>query len=1414
MTYSFGSPLLDKGSKQALQLSDLEPLSDRDHASHVTHLLAVEWEREIQNASVQKPQLWRAMYRSQRSQFWTAAWYCFLESLSRILAPVMLKLFLDWLQTDNPDQVFGISVALIIGVLSFLQAHIHHKLYYFGMRGGWNLRLGTIGLIHKKVLRLAPNNATQGEVINLASNDVQRHDNFMPFLHFLWSAPMDLLAVFIIMWSMVGSAALAGIGSQLLVIPLQVYFGKQFAKRRRATASFTGERVRRTAELLAGIVSVKACTWEAPFRRVLAKVRDQERQSILRSQAMKAFNLALYFSGVAVSSLVTFTVYWAQGHVLRIPTVFSVLSLLHVVRFSMGRSFPLAVENAPEWWVSMQRIQQFLLLPDIGPECIDSGAVDGVLRQERAQEYASALKKGGKSLPALPLQSIEAQLSGTTQSATAASSGSDKLSAVSSSPVLDLQNCSFAWQDAHDAKANNASAAADPNAAVSLEKKLAGVESDTGVDTGGNTVILQGISLTLHPGELLMVVGAVGSGKSSLLCALLGELKLQSGSVVNACRPGIGGATSAIGGSTIGYASQRPWIVKGSLRDNILFGTPLEQVRYDQCLRCCALDKDLSALSDGDLTQIGERGINLSGGQKARVALARAVYADASLYLLDDPLSAVDPRVSRQLFRECILGTLLGRDGGAGDAQQAGQAELGGESNVPSKTKKAVVLVTHQLQYLPHADKVLVLTSEGAVEGYGTPAELASILPSVVVGGAAGSAMEGGDGDAVIVAQAAVGGGDKPGRGSEASGGEGAPLEASAKKGAVVQLVENEDRKIGVVDASTYMDYMRHGGLSVCMLLLFQFVLAQLCLMGSDWWLLHWTSQSPTDQRNAELPAVFGALSGACVLLGFSRAYLFFRASLRASSRMHDSMFQGVLGAPFSFFSANPTGRILNKFSSDQGQVDEILPITFYDFVQAFFLCLGAVVLACAAVPWLAIALLPGVVVFLRIRGRFLASSRELKRLDAISRSPVYAELGTAIGGLMTLRAFGAGERTHISFLRRLEDNGRTWYWFLIISRWMGFWLDCICAALVLLLVLAGAALHIFEVGPDSGLLGFAIVHAMSLSGIFQWCIRQSAAVETYMTSVERLLYYSKLESEVDAKVREVATAPAELATSDGGDSPIGDDWPQAGAIECKDLCIRYRHDLPLVLKGVSVSIPAGSKVGLVGRTGSGKSTLGLALLRLNERVAAAGGSSGGVLAIDGVDISSPRVPLALLRSRVCLIPQEPTLFSGSLRLNLDPFSRYGDEQLLSALEAVQLRKATAVETGHPSMVGGGGLSLELVLSEGGENLSIGQRQLLSLARAILQASKVVIMDEATANVDFETDNLIQHTIREAACFKSATRLIIAHRITTVMDSDIVLVMAQGKVAECGAPSVLLERDGGVFREMVGAADASKGGRV
>jgi ABC-type multidrug transport system fused ATPase/permease subunit len=744
--------------------------------------------------------------------------------------------------------------------------------------------------------------------------------------------------------------------------------------------------------------------------------------------------------------------------------------------------------------------------------------------------------------------------------------------------------------------------------------------------------------------------------------------------------------------------------------------------------------------------------------------------------------------------------------------------------------KKAVVLVTHQLQYLPHADRVLVLAGDGTVAGYGTPGELVDILPMSTPGdedyaaaGSGGSSgaggADGGGGAEVASSSIGVAGGDsgdgqacavERGRGgAEAQDG---VVKTGTQKEEAVQLVESEDRKIGVVDGSTYLAYMRHGGLGVCMVLLFQFVLAQACLMGSDWWLLHWTRKTPADQRDSHLPAVFGALSGACVLLGFSRAYLFFRASLRASSRMHDNMFKGVLGAPFSFFSANPTGRILNKFSSDQGQVDEVLPITFYDFVQAFFLCLGAAVLACAAVPWLALPLIPGAFVFLRIRQRFLHSSRELKRLDAISRSPVYVEMGTAIGGIVTLRAFGAEERTHLSFLRRVEDNGRAWYWFLVISRWMGFWLDCICAALVLLLVLAGALLHSSGIGgADTGLLGFAIVHAMSLSGVFQWCIRQSAAVETYMTSVERLLYYAKLESEVGTKAKELLEAPAEL---EDGVGLVSEDWPPLGAIECKDLHIRYRHDLPLVLKGVSVSIPAGSKVGLVGRTGSGKSTLGLALLRLNERVAGPDGGSGGVLAIDGVDISSPRVPLTLLRSRVCLIPQEPTLFSGSLRLNLDPFGRWDDGQLLAALEAVQLRRAVGVAVVGSTAVkkdehvlssdsDDEGLSLELLLSEGGDNLSIGQRQLLSLARAILQASKVVIMDEATANVDFKTDHLIQRTIREAPSFKSTTRLIIAHRITTVMDSDMVLVMAKGRVAECDAPSVLLERDGGVFREMV-----------
>ncbi len=868
---------------------------------------------------------------------------------------------------------------------------------------------------------------------------------------------------------------------------------------------------------------------------------------------------------------------------------------------------------------------------------------------------------------------------------------------------------------------------------------------------------LRGLSLDVKPGELLVVAGPVGAGKSTLLDAILGEVACVRGPGVR-LRPQ----------TRLGYCSQQAWIQSGTVRDNIVFGggtKPFDEARYARALEACALDHDLRHLEDGDMTEIGELGVNLSGGQRARVALARAVYADSELYLLDDVLSAVDARVSKHLFHACIRGALK---------------------------DKAVVLVTHQIQYLPYASKVCLLDKSGGMVTACAPWELLQMsvpdwkgfVKEKAVAEEAEQEEEEEEEELDSTKQ-----GDTVDDSS--SGGSDKVLERTpilplptlvrgAGKGGntTTVYVAAEDRVEGGVHGATYLSYLRSGGLPTGVGIILLLLVSQAILALADFWLKIWASSSNQDKGGDYYPRVYAIIMCVCVVLGLLRAHLFFRFALRASSHLHDKALEAVLAAPLTFFHSNPRGRILNKFSKDLDAADDLLPYAMFDFLQSAGLCLAAVVVGCIAVPWLLLIVAPLLVFFRTYRREFVASAREVKRLDGISRSPMYAMVSTSLQGGKIIRAFRAEDAMQQRFLRKLDENGKCAYLFIVLSRYLGYRLDMLCACFLTMLCVLAAVLHR---SLDPGLLGLSLTYALMLSGTFQWAIRQSAQTETLLTSVERLHHYTTLLPE---------EAEDEGRRVDDDDEAVyrrlSPNWPNQGEVVVRNLHVRYREDLPIVLRNVTFVLPAGRKIGIVGRTGSGKSSFLAALLRLNQIV-------DGDIVLDGVSL--PQLKRADARKAVSWIPQNPDLFSGTLRQNLDPFLRYSDAELWVALEDVHLKGSVP--------------SLDMPVTEGGGNLSMGTRQLLSLARAVLLRRKVLLMDEATANVDFVMDQRIQATLRTAPAFRGCTLVVIAHRINTVLDSDVVLVFADGQCVEQGSPAELLARPNSLFNDMVQEAQGS-----
>jgi len=848
-------------------------------------------------------------------------------------------------------------------------------------------------------------------------------------------------------------------------------------------------------------------------------------------------------------------------------------------------------------------------------------------------------------------------------------------------------------------------------------------------DGAPGPALLRGVDVAVRQGSLMMVLGETGSGKSGLLAALLGECEVAAGAV-------------SITGS-VAYAAQTAWIQNATVRDNILFGAPMDRARYAETVRRCALTADLEALADGDRTEIGEKGLTLSGGQKQRVALARAYYARADVYLLDDCLSAVDAHVAQHLFDHLVAHL---RD------------DLG----------KTVVLVTHNLSAVKRCDAVLALGTGGAVDYCGPPEgflDLGRTAPDAHPLAALAvqrNAKRSTSSDALAASA-------EEARAKEesliAADKKAALARGASQAEATVRLTAAEHRTRGVVKAETRLAYLAATGGPLMALLV---VVAQVAYQGAtvvtSWWLGFWAAHDGERfiglTLNKDVGLIFYvSISIAAVLLSVLSYAVCSLLGQNAARALHNRMLDGLLKAPMAFFDRTPLGRLVNLFSKDLYTIDEELPVTLAMWLSVGTSCVATVVTIAIATPWFMALALPLGILYYGIMGYFIPSVRELKRLDATSRSPVFSAFAEALDGASTIRAFRAEARFSADQSTKLRTNLKAYFLGTACNRWLAVRLEMIGT----LTTGAAAFLAVLADTPPY-LAGLSLTYALSVTQALNWFVRMNADLENNSVAVERVVD--------QAGVREERDGPEAAPGS----------WPSAGAIKVESLSLRYRPELPLVLKGLTFEVAGGTKLALVGRTGSGKSSFLLALLRL------APPAPGSRVLVDGVDVLACR--LADLRRRVSMIPQDPVLFSGTVRFNVDPFGASTDAEVERALADAQL---------------GGRAALDAPVEEGGRNFSLGERQLLCLARAILRRSRLLLLDEATSAVDEALDEAVQKAIRTT--FADATVVCIAHRINTIADYDRVLVLDDGNVVEDGNPAALAQNPDSKYARLAAASD-------
>ncbi|KAI9266436.1 P-loop containing nucleoside triphosphate hydrolase protein [Phascolomyces articulosus] len=1326
--FCYVDPMLKIGYRHTLNDQDLHELLPENQTKHV--LINYRMHKRLKMAA--------SLFNAFRKPLIIQFFYCLTWSLAMFGPPFALNKIIKYIENPSASSSDGSgSLTPYFYVLSmFIAACIQSLSYqqglYIGRTLGIRMQSIVIGEVYGKALRRRQQDHTlamdkaggedtrpsasentnkqQGNINNLLSVDATKMGDLTAYIFYLYCFPVQIGVSIYGLYRLLGTAALYGVVIMVLSQPIIYKLSNKFQGLHHTVMGFTDKRMKLMNELLGAIRIVKFFAWENEFRQRVKEAREVELKAIRARLFMFMWMGNVWFLIPVIIMVTVFYVY-TLSEPLTASTAFTALALFNTFKQALD-DLPFVTSFLLQAYVSMKRVEKFLEEDEVEP------APSSVSLEHKAT-------------------------------------------------IGFINNASFTWGNK------------------------------------SSPPVLRDLNLMFPLRKLSVICGGTGSGKTSLLASLLGETTVLHGSAVlprklPSLSLGTGGAVSGIA-----YVAQTAWLQNCSIRDNILFGLPYDQERYEKILFMAALTKDLDILEYGDQTEIGERGITLSGGQKQRVAIARAVYSQAEIVILDDCLSAVDAHTAKHLYEHCITSEFL--------------------------QDRTVILVTHHVNLCIKGAEYVVALKDGKVVTQGKPQD-------VIATGVLGDEVVLSDDDDETLTTTTAGlseassrtltkkkkGSDSPNKGNKDNGG-GSTSKTNGGTGG--KLTQEEARAEGSVSWKVYAVYFyASGGFPFWIAVLLLFALTQGAIMSQDYWLKIWaTASTPTPTisdgssnatsfRTFSLVNVFqqgeynggsigsmipfgahhsynsGSLAsydetnngssnvanylGIYFLLGLLalvmttlRSLILFTGSLRASRRIHQQLLDSVLRAKVRFFDTTPMGRIINRFSTDLETIDQALAPSMSSLLYACMAASCVVILISTIIP---IFLIPGsiiAVLFWVIGSYYLKSSREMKRLNSVSRSPIYIHFqeSASSSGVATIRAFGCQRRFIEENYEKIDNNNRPFIWMWGANRWLHCRIDILGAFIGFV---TGVGLLISRSSIDAGLAGLALSYSLTVTRHFIWIVRQYAMYEMNCNSIERVQEYLDVEQEPPEQID--ATRPSIH-------------WPETGSVKVDQLVMKYSSEAPPVLHGISFETRPREKVGIVGRTGSGKSTLALSLFRFME-------ATSGSITIDGIDIS--QLGLHDLRSQLNIIPQDPVLFSGTLRSNLDPFHEFTDADLYAAL-----KRAHLIHDGNYDQI-----TLDNPVAENGSNWSQGQRQLIALARALVKKSSLIVLDEATSSVDFDTDHKIQQTIRTE--FADSSLLCIAHRIRTVADYDRILVLDQGRVVEFDTPYNLMTREDSLFHQM------------
>ncbi|KAG0281918.1 hypothetical protein BGZ95_006425 [Linnemannia exigua] len=1364
-TYFFYFPIIRLGNTKTLTAEDLEnQLPECVYTANAQSRLYRYWKTEQDNARIKgkEPSLFRAIVRSQLIHVPGIFTIRFTRVMTGYAVPTFLSLLLAYFQdiqdlspphetgmrrsgtddssdrsTRNTSLEYGLLLVFAMFLAGFCNAILVTVSRQYSMIKGLEVRSALASMVYRKVLRLSPGSrqlSTTGQILNHVSVDADNWPEGGVVLAMWISIPLEIFFALYLLNKTLGWSAWIGLLTMMSMSPLQIWRVKVFNKLRQQMSELADERIRVMTEILSAIKVVKLYAWESPFLQRILFVRNRELEVMRRSGALDAAMSIVFTSPTLIISLVTLSVYATCGGPGFTPgTLTPQVVFVSMTLFSMLKN---PISTLTETTSSTVRlvISTSRIQLFLLREEIDSGAV--------IRESSRPRGSGGE-------------------------------------PAIVVQDATFSWfKESVSVKASRAENQDDADETQAL---LQEPQDSEVLQTQRPT--LQHINLSVKSGSLVAIVGRVGQGKSSLLSALIGEMYKFHGYAKTIGR--------------ISYVPQQSWILNATLRDNILFGLEYDQERYDRIINASGLEPDLAILPAGDQTEIGERGINLSGGQKQRVALARAAYNDADIYLLDDPLSAVDAHVDQHLWSELI----------------------GPQGLLRNKTR---LLVTHGIHHLQEVDQIILL-KDGCIAETGHFEDLMAVGQTfcqliseyaVAYRGQGGSSASSGAGsdNAETLSQETVESGASDDTAPAAvtpTRHEGAKdTKKDAKKDKKAGIIKVETSQDGGVKFSVVLTYLRVMSYKYVALIAICHVLTQLCYIGTTLWLKYWIGQSKADDQG-HAPSlkffllVFSLLTLVYVLTGVALNWITFGLGLvRASEYLHRKFINRIMLLPPSFFDTTPLGRIINIASTDFSSIDERIPVKLNDIGLHSVSLIASLTVVALTTPLFLFASPLIALIYYLIKTYYLHASQAAKRIFRVSKSPFLQHFQESLAGVSTIRAMGLQTQFIATSATWDDKYSNAFIGIGYCIRWMEIHVQIVN---ILITLLASLWFILLPQGTvNAATAGLALSFAMSNAQSLVWFTKSYCEMYLHMVAVERVQEYSELETE----------APLWTNPDSEAGRALDRQWPQVGRIEFVDYSTRYREGMDLVLKGISFTVEGGQKIGIVGRTGAGKSSLTLALFRMIEAANSEWAKStcntsnqgaedqdeedqvdGGKIVIDQVDIST--LGLADLRKNLSIIPQEPVLFAGTVRENLDPFGELEDALLWEALERSYLKPVISALPG----------GLLFQVAQNGENFSVGQRSLICLARVLLRKTKILVLDEATSAVDIETDELIQKTIRTE--FKDRTILTIAHRIKTVMDSDKILVLDHGRVVEFDAPKVLLQDENSLFYKLAKQAGES-----